>query len=369
MGEIKNSQGKVYYGIHFYPGVAQYQDAPDQSPYCVYLNEDTIRSMDPTFAGKPIFVEHVDEVEPKLDELRKEADGWVIKSFYNSSDGKHWVEFIITSERGLKAVDRGLRLSNAYVAKKKAAGGLWNGVPYVNEITEGQYEHLAIVNNPRYEESVILTPEEFKRYNEEKLAEIKKFTNSKGDKMSIIKTIFYKKSKVENAIDPELSVILPKSGKEKTVSQIINEADESEMNKKNGEETMANPEHKVKLHDGSMCNVGELIERHKALNDALEATKKDTKEEELPLEEKPVEVEGDKHNEESDDEGAKKKALQLAEHEEKEIEEAKKKNELAKKKADALRNAHLRFENEEPAVIELPADKVRRGKQLYGSGK
>ena len=328
--------------------------------------------MDPTFSGKPIFVDHVDEVEPKLDRLKNEADGWVIKSFFNAADGKHWCEFIVTSERGLKAVERGMWLSNAYVAKKKGAGGLWNGVPYVAEITEAEYEHLAIVNNPRYEESVILTPEEFKRYNEEKLTELKKFTNSKGENM---KFQIFKKSKVENAIDPELTVVLPKSGKEKSIGQIINEADDMEQNKA---ACMANLEDKVKMYDGSMCNVGELLERHKALNSELEEMKKKKEdsiehEEEVAPKETPVEVEGDMHNDESDDRDAKKKALELAEHEDKELEEAKKQNELeekkalAKAKAEALRNAPLRFENEEPVRIELTSDKVQRGKARYGS--
>src|ERR1700677_5104651 len=70
---IHNSSGKIFYGIHFYPGVAQYQDDPSQEPYRVFLNEDTLRAMDPTFAGKPIFVEHVDDVTPDLNQLRKEA--------------------------------------------------------------------------------------------------------------------------------------------------------------------------------------------------------------------------------------------------------------------------------------------------------
>lgn len=393
--KIENSSGKIWYGLHFYPGVAEYQDSPTQDPYRVFLNEDTLRQMDPTFAGKPVFVEHVDEVESDINELRKESDGWVIESFFNSADGKHWTKFITVTDRAERAIRNGMRLSNAYIPQIFRQGGLWNGVSYAKEITQGEYEHLAIVKNPRYEESVILTPDEFKQYNENKNLELKKLSNSKGDKM---KFNFFKKTKVEN-FDDEVSVVLPKSGKSITLAKLINDADkenspvsdgkfdeharktfakneeEKEADKNSG---LADLTHKVKMHDGSYCNVGELMEKHKAMCDELESMKKDGSEKELDMKTTEVEVEGDKLNTDDEsmdnddsDESAKKKALQLAEHEEKEIEEAKKKN--AKEKADRLRNAkevHLAKSNEiKPVTIELTSDKVARGKLLFGSKK
>jgi hypothetical protein len=374
---IQNSKGKIFYGMHFYPGVAEYAE-PGKDPYRVFLNEDTIRSMDPTFAGRPIFVEHVSEVDEDIDQLRKDADGWVIESFYNSADGKHWVKFIVVSEHGERAIKSGMRLSNAYIPKSFGQGGLWNGVAYAREITGGEFEHLAIVRNPRYEESVIMTPDEFKLYNENKLVELKRLSNSrdeKGDKTMAFK--LFKRTKVENAIDVEgMSVVLPKSGKEVTISQLVNEMDEHEEKKKNGQQ--ADPSHMVKLHDGSTCNVGELLAKHKAMHDELEALKGKKEdeiesEEDVETESEDVEVEGDKSNDE--DEAAKKKALELAEHEEKEIDAAKKKNALeitkkkveAKKKADALRNAHLRDAAGEVVTVEFSGDQVERGKSRYGS--
>ncbi len=55
---INNSSGKIMYGMHFYPGLAQYSE-PNKEAFKIFLNEDTLRKMDPSFAGKPIFVEHV----------------------------------------------------------------------------------------------------------------------------------------------------------------------------------------------------------------------------------------------------------------------------------------------------------------------
>lgn len=380
--------------------------------------------MDPSFAVKPVFVEHVDEVDPNIDTLRNEADGWVIKSFYNDADGKHWVEFIVVSERGERAIRNGMRLSNAYIPKSFKNGGLWNGITYDKQIVDAEYEHLAIVKNPRYEESVIMTPEEFKKYNESQVLELRRLENSKGAKM---KFSFFKKTKIENAIDPDLQLVLPRSGKSISLSKLINDAYEKDQdpamgNKKNKEEEkeadknsgLADMTHKVKMKDGSYCNVKELLDKHNKMCDEMDCMKKDSAEKELDLktEESEVDAEGDLHNddmEENDheeeveteehkkemnddeehpedavhdaedpeeDKSAKKKALQLAEHEEKEIEEAKAKNKRknsfkspeAKARAERIRNAHLKaFATEDAPVIELSADRVDRGKVRYGS--
>ena len=183
--KVENTNGQIFYGIHFYPGVAEYQE-PNKAPYRVFLNETTLRQMDSTFAGKPIFVHHVEDVDSKLDNVRAEADGWVSESFFNEADGKHWVKFIIVSERGLQAVRSGWKLSNAYIPKSFGPGGLWNGVEYAQQIMNAEYEHLAIVPNPRYEESVILTPEQFKKHNDDLKDELKKIANSKGDKQMAV---------------------------------------------------------------------------------------------------------------------------------------------------------------------------------------
>ncbi len=384
MDIAQNSHGQIFYGIHFYPGVAEYK-APNEEPYRVFLNESTLRAMDPTFAGRPIFVEHVDDVTQDIDELRKEADGWVIESFFNAADGKHWVKFIIVTERAEQAIKKGMKLSNAYVPKSLGAGGLWNGVSYAKEITSGEYEHLAIVRRPRYEESVIMTPEDFKKYNEEKLVELKRLSNSKEKENCKMKLNIFKRTKVENALDPEMCVTLPKSGKEMTIVDLVNAMDEKEMKEKDGNPGLADLSHKVKIHDGSHVSVGELVKRYEdCMNEleALKAKKEDAAEPDkgLALEDKPVDVEstepkGEKKDAMPDDEGAKEKALELAEHEDKEIEEAKKKNEADKKeaalkKANDLRDAPLKaMFNEEPQIIEFSDDQVARGKARYGSKK
>lgn len=373
---------KRYFGLHMVEGVAEYKEPQinNGQPYRIFVGENCIKNMDSTFEGRPVYVRHVDDVN--LDNLQAEADGYVVKSFFNPTDGKHWAEFIIVSDRGHEAIRNGWRLSNAYIPKKFTGGGLWHGVEYLKEVEEGEYEHLALVPNPRYEESIILTPEEFKTYNNQKESELKKFSNSitKGAKSMFN---FFKKTKVENGADFEsMSVVLPESKIEKTLSQIINENDEAEMKKKDAY-PMANMDHHVKINgkmmklEDAMKHYQELCMKHEAESEhekkespAEEKAEHKKEKVESSEGEKEIHVDIDSHkgkeaeekNEMSDEE-AKKKALELAEHEEEEIKKEKKKNAYF----DALKNAESSAMLE-AGSIDLSFDKVARGKARYGSG-
>lgn len=352
---IKNSKGQIYYGMHFYPGVVQYDDPVKKESTRYFLNENTIRQMDPTFAGRPLFVRHVDEVEEDLNELRKEADGWVVESFFNAADGKHWAKFIVVSEKGQEAVRSGWKLSNAYIPKSKSHGGLWNGVPYVEEVTSGEYEHLAIVQNPRYEESIILTPDQFKAYNAEKEMELKRISNSKGENSMFS---FFKKEKVANEDTniENMSVVLPNTKIEKTITQLINEADEHHAESQKPEH-MANGEHCVMVGEHKMT-VNELVKKHlDCVNDLDDLKKKhvdgegEDKEGENKNDESPSEVDPDKkENEESEDEKEKKeKAKQNAKH------------------FNDLRDAERRAAPTQEVDVDLSYDQLARGQARYGS--
>ncbi len=370
---VQNSVGQRFYGIHFYPGVAEYQE-PGKEPYRVFLNEDTLRAMDPSFTARPVYVHHVDEVSTNLQDLREEADGWVVKSFYNEADGKHWVEFLVVSDRGLNAIKNGYRLSNCYIPKNFAKGGLWNGVGYVKEIVGGEYEHLAIVKDPRYEESIILTPEEFKKYNEDKVVELKRLANSKEEPW-YMKLNLFKRTKVENSADLEgVAVVLPKSGREITVEQMVNELDAHEVAKK--EPRMANGGDMVEM-GGKKMTVNDVLEKHKAMNEEIEAFKKkavddcvhnEDDDEKKENEEDEVEEEEDKKEDKkkNDDDTPDVPASVSGGNAAKknELEEKKKKD---KEKADRVRNAHKRSQEEDDVSIDFSEDRVQRGKARYGS--
>lgn len=337
--------GKRFYGLHFCEGVAEYDTASGASR--VFISNDVAKEMDPTFSGRPVFVHHVDEVNPS--ELANSADGIVVRSFYNKHDGKHWVEFMVTTDRGMEALSKKWKLSNAYTIKESKGGGKWHNVDYQQEVARGEYDHLAIVPNPRYEESMVLTPEEFKAYNEAKDIELKSLVNSvdrpansQGEPM----LKFFKRSKIENTAEIEAHEVTLSNGVSKSIAQLVNEA-EAAIEKEKLEQ-MANGDHKVMVGEEKM-SVNELVEKYSEL-------KKSAAPKEGPAK-KPEENEADKKEEPKVD-------VEVKSAEAEKLEE-KKANE--KKKFEELKNAHLTA----PAIktIEVSIDQVNRGKSRYGSGK
>lgn len=377
---MKNSKGTIFYGMHFYPGVAEYRPS-GKEPFRVYLNEQTIRKMDPTFAGRPVFVGHVDEVNEDVDALKAEADGWVIESFFNAADGKHWSKFIVVSEKAEEAIKKGWRLSNCYVQKGPTGGpGYWNGVEYEKEIKDGEYHHLAIVPDPRYEESVILTPEQFKEYNERLKQDLVRLANDKSPKEpKAMKFKLFKREKVENSLNlEEMLVVLPKSKREISIANALEEFDA--LVEKKDEPQMANGDHLVE-YGGAKMTLNELLVKHQALCDELDKMKSAGSKEELENEEddedeeEVVEVENEEDEGKVDNstdpgEGSEETEEETEEAEEKPAPQKKVSNAkaVAKKKAKALEDAPFRNNfQREVARVETTQDQVQRGISRYGS--
>ncbi len=373
---LNSAKGKIFYGMHFYPGVAEYEEE-GKEPFRVFINESTIRKMGPSFAGCPIFVEHVDEVDDVLSEVKDEADGWVMESFFNEADGKTWAKFIVVSERGLSAIRRGFRLSNAYIPKSYGDGGLWNGVTYRNEITDGEFEHLAIVQNPRYDESVIMTPDQFKAYNEQQTVELKRLANSKGVKNMGLK--LFKRTKVENSVDLEgMSVELPLSKKEMKLTNVI-EAYDTILNM-NG---YANGDHMVKVGEKDEMSVNDLVKKHLEACNELEGLKNPKKGEEEAVANDDEDMDSEDESMDNEvgedsaivgDRGGDESLANEDDEDDKKKDDDKKKNALlnakkliAKEKAARLKNANTRDMNLEVASVSLPEDQVVRGQTRYGS--
>lgn len=365
--KIANSKNlpKVYYGLHMSEGVAEYRP-PGKDMLRVLVGEDAIRKMNPTFAGRPLFVGHKPDADVTNPDIIKTADGIVVDSFFNKADGKHWAKFMVWTPAAEEAVSKGLVLSNCYVGNSFGAGGRSKGVDYDKEILNGEFHHMALVGDPRYEDSQVLTPEEFKKYNIEKESELLKLANSKspkGEKKPMFN--LFKREKVENSTELEgVMVVLPKSKKEKMISQIINEADESEMKK--SEPQMANGEHHVMVGEEKMT-VNDLLEKHKAVCNELVELKKPKAEagvltdEEKKANELKAAEEKKANDKKAEDEKIANEAKAAAD---KKAEEEKVNNSLH---FDALKDAPMTPITNENDVLDLPMDKVARGKSRYGS--
>jgi hypothetical protein len=351
--KTKLQKAVVFYGLHFASGVVRYPEM--NPPFTILVNSDVAKEMDRTMAGAPVFLNHV-KPGTELEEIQKgNDDGVVIESFFNQADGFHWAKFSVNTQEGLDAIKNGWTLSNCWEPQARDEAGLWHEVPYQKVAMNGNHRHLAIVDTPRYGESKILTPEEFKAYNEECEARLMALRNSKEGADQMFE--FFKNKKEDVKLDANIMVTLPKSKKSINLQELLNSTDEQMEKNPDG---YANPEHKVKLHDGHVCNVGQMIEYHKGMSEMANAEGFDEKHEALevktlgktaknaatenPQEKKtevPPEPAEEVHNE-TEEEKAEK---------EKKEKEDKERVENARKKALALKNAGPKDQKYNPDTL------------------
>lgn len=331
---------KVYYGLHMHDGIAEYRE-PDADALRVLVRSETAMKMDPSFAGCPIYIDHVDDVN--WEELHKSKHvGLVSESFFNAADGKHWVKFIISDPEADELISKGWALSNAYYVRAKGPGGNCQGVDYEYEVTQGEYEHLAIVNNPRYE-TRILKPEDFKAYNEEKIAELKRLTNSKEEKKgsSSMKLKFFKRSKIENSLDIEGTSVELKDGQDLTIAECVELAEKQLAAEAGGGEV--SQDQMVKVADGEIT-LAELISRYNAMVAA-------------------------KQNSEADDKKKKEEEEKKANESKEKAEKEKAEKEAAEKQQNSffhtLQNASSKGSESATPDIDTRADGAARGRANY----
>lgn len=161
-----DKRGEIRYIRHCKSGIATY---PNET---ILIQDECLKNMMPSMAGIPIYISHVNEVD------MQSADGYVTECFYNMLDGCYWAKVIIVDFEALQKITAGYGASNAYLPLKIGDGGLYHGGKYDREVIEAEYTHLAIVPNPRYNESLILTPIEYKNYNDKLKEELKELHNS-----------------------------------------------------------------------------------------------------------------------------------------------------------------------------------------------
>lgn len=248
---------QILYCRHIAQGVCGYNDET------IFIGEDTLKNMDSTFPGKPVYVEHQ---QVNLDKLQEQADGYVVESFYLPEDASHWAKIIVVSDKGHDAVSKGWAVSNAYMPDSFGSEGEWHNIPYNREITDAHYTHLAIVPNPRYEEAVIMTPEEFKQYKAGKKEQLNQLQNSKeGVKEQMFK--LFTKKEVTNSEDISKAMVELSNGKTVSIQEMINaceediKAKEAAKAKKNEEEELLE---KVVKVNGEDVKVSDLIKSYEA---------------------------------------------------------------------------------------------------------
>lgn len=376
---VKNEKQlpKKYYARHIKEGLVHYFENGKDTLYLV--KNEALQKMNKSFEGCPVYVRHVDSVD--MENLRETADGYVIKSFYNEFDGAWWTEMLIVSDKGHEAIKKGWAVSNCYSPTEYGSGGVYHDIDYQKEVKNGVYEHLAIVPNPRYEEAVIMTPEDFKEFNEGKKQEIEKLKNSKEKEMLSQEEMETLVATVKNSLSETIAVAVKNAVDAKAEEDKKNAADEDHrslireiaaVSAKAEGDFSGGLEEKVRTIIGmaeklgySKDEAGKNAVENKCNEEAEEEKKENEAEEEGDKEPDSKANESDKPEEEVKEpveEGKKEDACENA-CEEGEKPEEKKEN--SKGFFSMLKNAKAK--SQDGSVTKTMAAGLALGKQRYGS--
>jgi hypothetical protein len=146
---------KRYKALHILPGLVNYTENDQETT--VRVTKEALDKMNPSFLGKPVFNFIHKAIDPETafnytdEEKEKQAVGVVTDVGYDADSGYYWVHMMIWDEETQTNIDeKGYTVSCAYIPEV-GPGGTHNLVPYDEEVTGGEYHHMAIVENPRYE--------------------------------------------------------------------------------------------------------------------------------------------------------------------------------------------------------------------------
>lgn len=142
------------------PGIISYEDS---GAGIALVKKETIDRLCQTAVGRPVVIRH-QKVTPE--NIQDVAVGYMTRVYFNPADAWHYVEFLITSDEVepiecgdgsivFKAPDGQILdgISGAYDVTNTAEGGVWHDIQFDAEILDGSFTHLALVINPRYEET------------------------------------------------------------------------------------------------------------------------------------------------------------------------------------------------------------------------
>ena len=180
LGELTteaNGKGRKFTSRFIEAGVAHYEQFGD-----VLITKETLDKFIQTMVGCPVIIKHKDITDKNAD---KERVGVVSRVWYNEADGWFYCEGVIWDKQAIDLVkNQGWNVSCTYDFESDFKKGTYHGKEIDMEFTGGEFLHLALVPNPRYERATIVM-------------------NSQDD----AETIFLSglKTIIENALDTELS--------------------------------------------------------------------------------------------------------------------------------------------------------------------
>lgn len=341
--EKKNASDfpKYYYTRHMQAGLCGYEDET------ILVDTDAVVKLGNTFKGKPVYIQHQDV---KMETLKEDAVGYVQNTFMGV-DGWLWSEIMITDDEAHEVIAKGWAVSNAYIPTEWGSEGSKNNLPYDREVLAGEFTHLALVPNPRYEGAKIYTPEQYQARNTQlvnSLANSKPTEEKKGILMKFFKT---KREEVSNASEADSLEITNSKGESVVVS--TEKFDEMVAVLENSQK-----EERTVIVNGKKMTASQVLAAYEKLN-AKKKNEADEKDEEK-------ENEDEKDEKENEDDAQPECRSNESDEEDMENEDDEK-EEKKNSHFKTMKNAHLK--NSGAIRLETTMTKLQRGSSLYGSGR
>jgi hypothetical protein len=340
------SIGKVIKMPCMRSGLCKYTDET------VLVTKEFLEKLAPTMQGIPVVLDHPDIRITDQNIGTLPVVGRVADMHFDAENDVWLAHFVIDNAKAVELLQQGYGVSTAWIGTKYAGGGTFNNCPYDREAVEGRYEHLAIVQNPRYEMAVgpiFLNAKD--RQNDNNKVIINNDIEKKGNNSMFGKVWKKITQREELMTNSNEEFVVEIDGVEKPLKDFI--ADFKANAKKNEEEK---EESKYDV-DGEKMTVNELISAYKNL--------KVKKNEDDEAEKKKKEDETKKNEEEEKEEEEK----ETKKNEEKEKDE---KDEKVKKNArfNELDQIHENAGNKVDEIVFLSLkERTDLGKNRYGSKK
>lgn len=311
------------------PGLVNYAEYGN-----VLVQKPVLDKMCNSFVGKPVINLIHKEVSPSMYE-NGEADGVVTRVWYNDADGWYWCDFLVWDDSTrLNCESDAYSVSCAYtVSDINSKPGEYHNIAYEQEVLDGEYTHLAVVANPRYEGARIVY-------------------NSKGGTMKLFK--FWKKSEAKNAAESDLEKAVVDVDGQKVAVKALIEAHNSLAKKGLAVENMSDDT--IIEVDGQELPLKNLKDSYRAVKNAEDD------------EEKKKKAKDDEDMKNADDEAKKKKDeedLKNAEEDAKKKKDDDEKMENEKRFRD-LKNAAERRGEPQKAQIVTRRELAAVGREKYG---
>lgn len=144
-----NGKGRKFVSRFIEPGLAHYEEFGD-----VLITKETIDKFVQSMVGCPVIIKHKDITDANAD---KERVGVISRVWYDEKDGWFYCEGVIWNKQAIDLVkNQGWNVSCTYDFESDFKKGMYHGKEYDMEFTNGEFLHLALVPNPRYERANIV---------------------------------------------------------------------------------------------------------------------------------------------------------------------------------------------------------------------